>query len=194
MTRTQTHPTSTSRPSGGSSPLALLIVLFLAVACSTAPQPDTAARPEEEWIATTCLPASPDTTGWKVHQFSDLEFSLPPEFTVRNRTSRSIEFVHQGSVLSMLVSTSPTRDIFFAAGRPARAKEEAGCSGSLGGYRAVWETTARANRFTVRAEWDSAPLWGADDWRKRLVARITTGSLSDAQRLRDVLHTIRGTG
>ncbi len=168
-----------------------MTVLCLAVACSSAPPPGTAPRPEEAWIATTCLPASPDTTGWKVHRFSDIEMAVPAEFTARNRTSRSIEFVHLSTTLSVQVSTSPTRTIFYPAGRPAREKEEAGCSGSLGGYRAVWNATARANRFTVLAEWDGTPLWGADDWRKRLVASITTGRLGDAQRLRDALHTIR---
>jgi hypothetical protein len=122
---------------------------------------------------------------------SDVELAVPAEFTVRNRTSRSIEFVHLGSVLSLLVSTSPTRDIFYAPGRPALAKEEAGCSSSIGGYAGVVKAVARANRFSVSAEWDGGPLWGPDDWRKRLIARITTGSLRDAQRLRDALHTIR---
>jgi len=122
---------------------------------------------------------------------SDVELAVPAEFTVRNRTSRSIEFVRAGSVLSLFVSSSPTREIFYAAGRPALAKEEAGCSSSMGGYPGVVMAVARANRFSVSAEWDGAPLWGEDDWRKRLIARITTGSLRDAQRLRDALHTIR---
>jgi len=169
------------------SPLA---VFCLTMSCSSAPQPDTAPRPEEQWVAATCSPAAPDTTGWKVHRFSDLELALPAEFTVRNRTTRSIEFVHLGSVLTLLVSTSPTREIFYAAGRPALAKEEAGCTSSIGGYRGVVEATARANRFSVNAEWDGEPLWGPNDWRKRLSASITTGSLRDAQRLRDALHTL----
>lgn len=173
------------------SACATLAVLCLTAGCSNAPQPGTAPRPEEDWVAATCRPAAPDTTGWKVHRLSDVELAVPAEFTVRNRTSRSIEFVHFGSVLTLLVSTSPTRDIFFAAGRPARAREEAGCSSSMGGYPGVVMATARANRFTVRAEWDGAPLWGPNDWRKRLVASITTGSLRDAQRLRDALHTLK---
>lgn len=170
---------------------ATVAVLCMTPGCSNAPRPDTTPRPEESWVAATCLPAAPDTTGWKVHRLSDVELAVPAEFTVRNRTSRSIEFVHLGSVLSLLVSTSPTRDLFFAAGRPALAKEEAGCTSSIGGYRGVVEATARANRFSVFAEWDGAPLWGPNDWRKRLIARITTGSLQDAQRLRDALHTLR---
>jgi hypothetical protein len=179
------------RASFTSAVWAPLAVLCLTVSCSSAPRPDNAPRPEEEWVAATCLPAAPDTTGWKAHRFSDLELALPPEFNARNRTTRSIEFVHLGSVLSLLVSTSPTRDLFFAAGRPAKAKEEAGCPSSIGGYRGVVEATARANRFSVHAEWDGEPLWGPTDWRKRLIARVTTGSLRDAQRLRDALHTLR---
>lgn len=169
----------------------LLAALPLAASCSSAPQPGTAPRPEEDWVAATCQPASPDTTGWKIHRFSDLELMVPAEFTVRNRTTRSIEFVHLGSLLGLLVSTSPTRDLFYAPGRPARAKEEEGCASSIGGYAGVVKATARANRFTVHAEWDGAPLWGANDWRKRLIASVTTGSLRDAQRLRDALHTLR---
>jgi hypothetical protein len=159
--------------------------------CSNAPRPGTAPRPEEDWVAATCSPAAPDTTGWKVHRLSDVELAVPAEFIVRNRTSRSVEFVHLGSVLTLVVSPSPTREIFYAAGRPALAREEAGCTSSIGGYPGVVKATARANRFFVDAEWDGAPLWGPDDWRKRLIARITTGSLRDAQRLRDALHTIR---
>lgn len=168
-----------------------LAILCLTARCSSAPRPGSAPRPEEDWVARTCLPASLDTAGWKVHQFSDLEVSVPAEFNFRNRTTRSIEFVHFGSVLSLLVSTSPTREIFFAAGRPLKAREEAGCSSSIGGYPGVVMAVARANRFSVTAEWDGGPLWGENDWRKRLVARITTGSLRDAERLRDALHTIR---
>jgi hypothetical protein len=167
-----------------------LAILCLTASCSSAPQPDSAPRPEEAWVAATCLPAAPDTTGWKVHRFADLELALPAEFNVRNRTTRSVEFVHLGSVLSLLVSTTPTRNNFYPAGRPAMAKEEAGCTSSIGGYRGVVEATARANRFTVNAEWDGEPLWGANDWRKRLAASINTGSLRDAQRLRDALHTL----
>ena len=115
----------------------LLVTLSLTAGCSSAPQPGTAPRPEEDWVATTCSPAAPDTTGWKVHRLSDVE---------------------------------PT---------------------SMGGYPGVVMATARANRFSVYAEWDGEPLWGPGDWRKRLFARITTGSLRDAQRLRDALHTIR---
>jgi hypothetical protein len=133
-----------------------------------------------------------------VHRFSDLELSLPAEFNARNRTTRSVEFVRAGSVLTLAVSTSPTREIFYAAGRPALAKEEAGCSTSIGGYPGVVKATTRADRtrfdqegFRVEAEWDGAPLWGASDWRKRLVARITTRSLRDAQVMRDALHTLR---
>jgi len=179
------------RPSFSSPVWAPLAVLCLTASCSSTPRPDSAPRPEEAWVAATCLPAAPDTTGWKVHRFSDLELALPAEFTARNRTTRSIEFVYLGSVLSLAVSTSPTRAIFFAAGRPAMAKEEAGCTSSIGGYPGVVEATARANRFSVNAEWDGEPLWGPNDWRKRLAASITTGSLRDAQRLRDALHTLR---
>jgi hypothetical protein len=129
---------------------------------------------------------------------SDVELSVPAEFAVRNRTSRSIEFVRAGAVLTLLVSTSTTPEIFFAAGRPALAKEEAGCAMSLGGYPGLIMATTRpsrtsltAARFRVDAEWDGASLWGPNDWRKRLFARITTGTLRDAQRLRDALHTLR---
>ena len=170
---------------------ATLGVLCMTVGCSSAPQPGTAPRPEEVWVAATCRPAAPDTTGWRIHRFSDIELAVPAEFTARNRTTRSVEFVHGGSVLTLVVSPSPTRDIFFAAGRPARAHEEAGCSSSMGGYPGVVMATARENRFSVRAEWDGANLWGPDDWRKRLVASITTGILRDAQRLSDALHTSR---
>jgi len=174
-----------------SSPVwALLAALCPTVSCSSAPRPDTAPRPEEAWVAATCSPAAPDTTGWKVHRFSDLELALPAEFNARNRTTRSIEFVHLGSVLSLVVSTSATRNLFFAEGRPAKAREEAACTSSIAGYRGVVEATARANRFSVYAEWDGVPLWGPNDWRKRLAASITTGSLRDAQRLRDALHTL----
>jgi hypothetical protein len=176
----------------------LLATLLLTASCSSAPKPETNSRPEEDWVATTCSPASPDTTGWKVHQLSDLELWVPADFTVRNRTTRSIEFVRARSVLTLLVSTSPTRTIFYAAGRPALAKEEAGCTMSMGGYPGVVIATTRPSRrsvtddkFRVDAEWDGAPLWGANDWRKLLVARITTGTLRDAQRLRDALHTLR---
>jgi hypothetical protein len=168
-----------------------------AAACSSAPQPEGAAqpqdapRPEEVWVAATCSPASPDTTGWKVHQFSDLELTMPPEFNVRNRTTRSIEFVYRASIISLEVSTSATRLIFHAAGRPAFEKEEAGCSTSWGGYPGVVMATARANRFAVTVEWDGGPLWGQSDWRKRLVARVSTSYLRDAQRMRDALHTLR---
>ena len=185
-------------PSWSGSVWATLAVLCLTAGCSNAPRPGTAPRPEEAWVAATCLPAAPDTTGWKVYRLSDVELAVPAEFTVRNRTSRSIEFVRGGSVLSLLVSTSPTREIFYAAGRPALAKEEAGCTSSIGGYPGVVMATTRASRsrfdaerFRVDAEWDGAALWGPDDWRKRLIARMTTGSLRDAQRLRDALHTIR---
>jgi hypothetical protein len=170
---------------------ASLAVLCSTAGCSNTPRPEGTPRPEEDWVAATCLPASPDTTGWKVHQLSDVLVALPPEFTPRNRTSRSIEFVHLGSQLTLTVSTSPTRTIFYTAGRPALAKEEAGCTSSIGGYPGVVMATARANRFSVSAEWDGEPLWGASDWRKRLIAHITTGRLRDAQRLRDALHTIR---
>lgn len=170
---------------------ASLMVLCLTAGCGSGPQPEGAPRPEEDWVAATCLPASPDTTGWKIHRLSDIELALPADFTPRNRTSRSIEFVHLGSQLTLAVSTSPTRTIFYAAGRPARAKEEAGCTSSIGGYPGVVMATARANSFSVSAEWDGEPLWGASDWRKRLIAQITTGRLRDAQRLRDALHTIR---
>jgi len=173
-------------------------ILSLAIGCSSTPEPETASRPEEAWVATTCSPAFPDTTGWKVHRLSDLELLVPPDFTARNRTSRSIEFVRAASTLTLLVSTSPTREIFYAAGRPALAREEAGCASTMGGYPGVVMATSRPDRtswttarFRVDAEWDGAPLWGADDWRKRLVARITTGTLRDAQRLRDALHTLR---
>lgn len=169
----------------------LLATLSLTAGCSSAPQPDGVPRPEEDWVAATCLPAAPDTTGWKVHRFSDLELALPAEFNARNRTTRSIEFVYLGSVLSLQVSTSATRNLFFAEGRPAKAREEAACTSSIAGYRGVVEATARANRFSVFAEWDGEPLWGPNDWRRRLIARITTGSLRDAQRLRDALHTLR---
>jgi hypothetical protein len=176
---------------------AVIAASCLTAACSSAPQPDGAAqpdgstRPEEVWVATTCSPASPETTGWKVHQFSDVELMMPSDFTIRNRTTRSIQFVHLGSVLSLEVSTSPTRQIFYAAGRPAKAREEAGCSTSFGGYPGVVLATARANRFSILAEWDGGPLWGASDWRKRLIARVETGIFRDAQRMRDVLHTLR---
>lgn len=169
----------------------LLATLVLSASCSSAPQPEGVPRPEENWVATTCSPASPDTAGWKVHRLSDIELSVPAEFTVRNRTSRSIEFVRAGSLLTLAVSTSATPGIFFAAGRPALAREEAGCTTSMGGYPGVVVATARANRFRVDAEWDGAPLWGPSDWRKRLFARITTGSLRDAQQLRDALHTLK---
>lgn len=176
----------------------LLATLSLTASCSSTPKPYTSARPEEAWVATTCSSASPDTTGWKVHPLSDLELRVPADFTVRNRTSRSIEFVRAGSLLTLTVSTSPTREIFYAAGRPALAKEEAGCSSSLGGYPAVVMATTRPDRarfdaegFRVDVEWDGAPLWGSNDWRKRLVARITTRNLRDAYRLRDALHTLR---
>jgi hypothetical protein len=176
---------------------AVLAVLSLTPGCSSAPRPGTDSRPEEDWVAATCLPASPDTTGWKVHRFADLALAVPAEFTVRNRTTRSIEFVNRGSLLALQVSTSATRDLFHAAGRPALAKEEAACVSNLGGYRGVIEARARANRFSVSAEWDGGPLWGPGDWRKRLIAQMTTGSLRDAQRLRDALHTlsaVRDTG
>jgi hypothetical protein len=187
----RTRATSKSRLPGGPSLLVPLAVLCLTVACSSAPPPGTAPRPEEAWIATTCLPAAPDTAGWTVHRFSDLELAVPAEFTVRNRTSRSIEFVHLSSVLSFLVGTSPTREIFYPAGRPAKSKEETGCSSGISGYPGVVMAVARANTFSVVAEWDGGPLWGIDDWRKRLVARIGTSRLRDAQQLRDALHTIR---
>ena len=177
---------------------ALLATLSLTASCSSTPKPDTASRPEEAWIATTCSSSSPDTTGWKVHRLSDLELWVPADFTVRNRTTRSIEFVRAGSILSLVVSTSPTREIFYAAGRPALAKEEAGCTSSMGGYPGVVMATTRPDRarfdaegFRVDVEWDGAPLWGPNDWRKRLVARITTRNLRDAYRLRDALHTLR---
>jgi hypothetical protein len=169
---------------------ALLAVLSVPAACSRAGRPGTDSRPEEDWVGATCLPASPDTTGWKVHQFADLSLTMPAEFTVRNRTTRSIEFVHYGSILALQVSTSATRDLFHAAGRPALAKQEAACVSNVGGYRGVIEARARANRFSVYAEWDGGPLWGPSDWRKRLIAQMTTGSLRDAQRLRDALHTL----
>ena len=175
-----------------------LATLSLTASCSSTPKPETASRPEEAWVATTCSSASPDTTGWKVHRLSDLELWVPADFTVRNRTTRSIEFVRAGSILSLVVSTSPTREIFYAAGRPALAKEEAGCTSSMGGYPGVVMATTRADRarfdaagFRVDVEWDGAPLWGPNDWRKRLVARITTRNLRDAYRLRDALHTLR---
>lgn len=173
------------------SSMLCLAIILLTVRCGGTPQPEGAARPEEDWVAATCFPAAPDTPGWKVHEFSDLSLALPADFNVRNRTTRSIEFVQSGSVLALFVSTSPTRTIFYAAGRPALAREEAGCSSSIGGYPGVVIATARANRFTVSAEWDGGPLWGESDWRKLLAARITTGSLRDAQRLRDALHTLR---
>jgi hypothetical protein len=166
-------------------------IVMLTVACGGTPQPEGAARPEEDWVAATCFPAAPDTTGWTVHHFSDLTLVLPADFNVRNRTTRSIEFVYLGSVLGLWVSTSPTPGIFYAPGRPALAKVEAGCTSRVGGYPGLLKTTARANRFQVDAEWDGSALWGANDWRKRLFARITTGSLQDAQRLRDALHTLR---
>ena len=176
----------------------LLATLSLTASCSSTPKPDTASRPEEDWVATTCSPASPDTTGWKVHRLFDLELWVPADFTVRNRTTRSIEFVRARSILTLFVSTSLTREIFYAAGRPALAREEAGCTSSMGGYPGVVMATTRPSRarvtderFRLDAEWDGAPLWGATDWRKRLVARITTGTLQDAQRLRDALHTLR---
>ena len=69
---------------------------------------------------------------------------------------------------------------------------------SMGGYPGVVMATTRPSRtnqysarFRLDAEWDGAPLWGASDWRKRLVARMTTGTIRDAQRLRDALHTLR---
>jgi hypothetical protein len=159
--------------------------------CSGAPQPDTVPRPEERWVATTCSPSSPDTTGWKVYRFADLEIAVPPEYTSRGRTDRSIEFVYRSSLLTLSVSPSATRELFYAAGRPALAKEEEGCESSIGGYPGVVFARARANVFTVSAEWDGAPLWGPSDWRKRLIARVITARLHDAQRLRDALHTIR---
>jgi hypothetical protein len=192
-TRTHRQMKGTSLP-----PALFLGTLLLTAGCSSAPRPGSAPRPEEQWVATTCSPAFPDTTGWKVHQLSDLELSVPADFTVRNRTSRSMEFVRARSILTLYVSTSPTREIFFAAGRPALAKEEAGCTTSMGGYPGVIIATTRPSRrsatddrFRVDAEWDGAPLWGANDWRKRLVARITTGTMRDAQRLRDALHTLK---
>jgi hypothetical protein len=166
-------------------------VALLAMACGGSPKPNTGPRPEENWVATTCSPATPDTTGWKVYRFADLDLSVPPEFTARNRTERAIEFVFRNSSLVFFVSPSPTRELFYAAGRPALAKEEAGCESSLSGYPGVVFARARANTFSVSAEWDGAPLWGASDWRKRLIARITTARLTDATRLRDALHMIR---
>ena len=171
--------------------LVFTAMVVFSMGCSSAPQLDTAARPEEHWVATTCSPSAPDTTGWKVYRFSDLEVAVTPEFTSRGRTDRSIEFVYRSSVLTLSVSPSATRELFYAAGRPALAKEEAGCQSSMSGYPGVVFARARANVFTVSAEWDGAPLWGPSDWRKRLIARITTARLNDAQRLRDALHTIR---
>jgi hypothetical protein len=169
----------------------VLAIAFLATSCSSTPRPEGAARPEESWVAATCLPAAPDTAGWTVHEFSDRLLAVPADFNVRNRTTRSIEFVYLGSVLGLRVSTSPTPEIFYAPGRPALAREEAGCTSRVGGYPGLLKATARANRFQVDAEWEGSALWGGNDWRKRLFARITTGSLEDAQRLRDALHTLR---
>lgn len=162
-----------------------------AIACTSAPRAGSVSRPEEDWVATTCSPASPDTTGWRLHQFADLEIRLPSDFRVRSPTTRSVEFTNGPSVLSLAVGASATRAIFFAAGRPARAKEEAGCETTIGGYPSAIMTVARANAFTVNVEWDGEQLWGPDDWRKRLIASVHTSRLRDAWRLRDALHTIR---
>lgn len=169
----------------------VIAFMCLATACSRSAVPETAARPEEAWIAATCLPAAPDIAGWKLHQFADLVIAVPPEFTVRSPTPRSVEFVHGSSQLTLLVSPSATRQIFYPAGRPALAKEEAACESRIAGFPGVVSATARANTFSVTAEWDGEPLWGPTDWRKRLVARVQSGRLREAAMLRDALHTIR---
>lgn len=185
------HQTGMPPCIAGLAGIVLPAIIALSIGCSSAPRTNPNPRPEESWVATTCSPSTPDTTGWKVYRFADLDVAIPPEFTARGRTDRSIEFVYRSSVLSLSVSSSPTRELFYAAGRPALAKEEAGCQTSMSGYPGVAFARARANTFTVSAEWDGGPLWGASDWRKRLIARVITARLTEAQRLRDALHTIR---
>lgn len=166
----------------------LVTMLFLTADCSR-PQPEGVPQPEEDWVAATCDPAVPDTTGWTRHRFSDLSIAIPPGYTVSNSSTRFIQFRRGTGTLVLSVNTDMR--LYDLHARPDRAKHEKVCPVMIGGFPSEILSTWYGQDFTVRVEWDGRSFWPAGDWRRSLSARITTSRVHDATILRQALWTLR---
>jgi len=166
-----------------------LATLILTASCSSAREPESVPRPEENWVAATCDRESPDTTGWTRHAFSDLSIAIPPGYTVSNSSSRAVQFRRGTGSLALSIRTD-VRPVDLHA-RPDRTKHEKACPVMVGGYPSEILSTSYGQAFTVQVEWDGRSFWPAGDWRRSLSARITTSRANDATILRQALWTIR---
>lgn len=167
----------------------LMATLSLNASCRGARPAEGAPRPEEDWIAATCDRASPDTTGWTRHRFSDLSIAIPPGYTVSNSSSRAVQFRRGTGALTLSIRTDVLLPDLHA--RPDRPKHEKVCPVMIGGYSSEILSTWYGQTFTVIAEWDGRTFWPADDWRRSLSARVTSSRVHDATILRQALWTIR---
>jgi len=166
---------------------ALLVALACAHPASQEPQPP---GPDEAWIASTCSAADPDTTAWTRYDFADISIAVPPEYHIGGVSTRNVSFRNATATLRLAVTRDP-RPSVYSAGRPDRASKEVACTSLYGGYPGIVSAGYDYRWYSLTAEWDGSPFWVPTDWRKRLIATISTGRRADAILLRDALHTIR---
>ena len=167
-----------------------LISAIAAVACSRSGSADVIPAVDNvAWIAATCTPESPDTTGWSRHRFSDVSIAVPPDFTVSHPTTRAIGFRRGTSTLSLSIGTHERSFGLMAA--PDRSQHEKACPVMIGGYASEIAATWYGQSFSVEVEWDGRNFWPPGDWRQWLHASVTTTRLRDATVLRQALWTIR---
>jgi hypothetical protein len=117
-----------------------------------------------------------------------VSISIPPGYSVSRASSRSISFRRGTSALFLSVVTERRSSELNAA--PDRTEHEKACPVMLGGYPADIKGTQYGHNFNVWAEWDGRNFWPAGDWRRWLVARMSSTRLRDATVLRQALYTL----
>jgi hypothetical protein len=147
------------------------------------PEPLT---PDQVWVASTCDAGSPaDTTGWKRHRLGDITIAAPGRFTVSEGTPYSLR-LRSGSGSLFLTLHRNARYLFDDSNRARRNQNW--CRASFGGYETEVLAWKDVGFFGLVARWEAT--WGGQDAGKWLFASLSAMQLSDAQMLRDMLHTI----
>lgn len=147
------------------------------------PEPLT---PDQAWVASTCDAGSPaDTTGWKRHRLGDITIAAPGRFTVSEGTPYSLRLRSGSGSLSLTLHRN-ARYLFDDSNRARRNQNW--CRASFGGYETEVLAWKDVGFFGLVARWEAT--WGGQDAGKWLFASLSAMQLSDAQMLRDMLHTI----
>lgn len=162
----------------------------LLCACSPARDPalePAPPSPDRAWVASTCDAGSPaDTTGWKRHRLGDITIAAPARFTISEGTPYTLRLRGGSGSLSLTLHRN-ARYLFDDLNRARR--NQVWCRASYGGYQTEVLGWKDLGYFGLIARWEAT--WGGQDAGKWLFASMSALQLSDAQLLRDMLHTIQ---